>query len=205
MQSPESVKEDVPCIFLSLTTFPSPAVIYRYAGCDATKAYNEIHAPNLIHEELSHSLIGRLDTSSITEEWAKPPPSTLVEFAPGEKPPLETLINSYDFEDVASKTISPKTWAFYSSSATDTITHRANKGMFDRIWLRPRVLRDVRTVSTRARILGHDMEMPIFCSPAAMAKMIHPDGEKALAKGCANQGIIQCVRLCSLLLPLCPY
>jgi L-lactate dehydrogenase (cytochrome) len=37
------------------------------------------------------------------------------------------------------------------------------------------------------------MSVPIFCAPAAMAKMVHPTGEKGLALGCRAQGIPQCV------------
>jgi len=37
------------------------------------------------------------------------------------------------------------------------------------------------------------MDVPIFCSPAAMAKMILPDGEKSIARGCRTVGIPQCI------------
>lgn len=42
-------------------------------------------------------------------------------------------------------------------------------------------------------MLGQKLNVPIFCSPAAMAKMVHPEGEKALARGCKTAGIAQCV------------
>lgn len=42
-------------------------------------------------------------------------------------------------------------------------------------------------------MLGQSMSVPIFCAPAAMAKMVHPDGEKALARGCRAQGIPGCI------------
>lgn len=109
------------------------------------------------------------------------------------KPPLSTLISSYDFEKVASQTLSKKTWAFYSSAATDEITRKTNKILFDRIWFRPRVMRDVKNVDTSTRILGCNVNLPFYISPAAMAKLVHPDGELAMARGCAEQGIAQCV------------
>lgn len=37
------------------------------------------------------------------------------------------------------------------------------------------------------------MSLPIFCAPAAMAKMVHPDGEKGIARGCKKVGIPQCI------------
>lgn len=96
---------------------------------------------------------------------------------------------------VASKTANKKTWAFYSSAATDLLTRNANKSCFDRIWFRPRVLRNVREVNTRTNILGGDYKLPLFVSPAAMAKLIHPEGECAIARACENKGIIQGVSL----------
>lgn len=42
-------------------------------------------------------------------------------------------------------------------------------------------------------MLGHKMSVPIFCAPAAMAKMVHPEGEKGIARGCRARGIPQCV------------
>ncbi|KAI9867223.1 MAG: hypothetical protein M1813_009501 [Trichoglossum hirsutum] len=109
------------------------------------------------------------------------------------KPTLAAIINTYDFEEVARKTVPKKVWAFYSSAATDLITRDSNKSSYDRIFFRPRVLRNVTNVNTETKMLGQKMALPLFVAPAAMANMIHPDGEKALARGTASQGIIQCV------------
>ncbi|KAI4231580.1 MAG: hypothetical protein LQ352_008396, partial [Teloschistes flavicans] len=108
-------------------------------------------------------------------------------------PPLDTLISAYDFEAVAARTLAPKTWAFYSSAATDLVTHRANSKVFERMWWRPRVLRDVRVRDTASAVLGHKVRMPVFVSPAALARLVHPEGEKAIARGVWEKGIVQCV------------
>lgn len=180
-------------------THPGGAeVIQRHAGLDASSAYNSVHSPSLISKTLSPSKRkGNLDTRNITKDSAflKPPPTEnrQPELLIGAKPPLETLINSYDFEKVAEKTLTKKAWAFYSSGATDLITTKANKRLFDRIWLRPRLLRNVRDVNTRTQILGQDVQLPFFVSPTAMAKLAHPEGELAVARGCEKFGIAQCV------------
>lgn len=172
----------------------SGTVIYRYAGRDATKAYSEIHAPSLIKTSLPDSkIIGTLDPATINDEWVKPPPSITKSFSPDAKPPLDTLINTHDFVSAARQTLTPKTWAFYSSAATDLNTKARNTSAYVDIGLRPRILTDVKVVDTSTKMLGQKMSVPIFCSPAAMAKMVHPDGEKAIAKGCRRIGIPQCV------------
>ncbi|GJP95901.1 putative integral membrane protein [Aspergillus niger] len=108
-------------------------------------------------------------------------------------PPLSSILSTHDFEKAASKSLTPKTWAFYSSAATDTFTHESNRTMYDRIFLRPRILRNVTSVSTKTNILGCRMDLPLFMSPAAMATLVHPDGELALARGCARYGVGMCV------------
>jgi L-lactate dehydrogenase (cytochrome) len=178
---------------LCITDIPRK-VIHRYAGRDATKAYLEIHAPSLIKISLPESkIIGSLDPSTINDEWAKPPPSVTKSFSPDAKPPLESLINTHDFVSAARQTLTPKTWAFYSSAATDLKTKARNTSAYLDIGMRPRILKDVTTVDTSTKMLGQKMSVPIFCSPAAMAKMVHPNGEKEIAKGCRNAGIPQCV------------
>ncbi len=54
-------------------------------------------------------------------------------------------------------------------------------------------MRSVPEAKMKRSILGFPCEAPIFVSPAAMARLAHKDGELALAKGCASEGIIQCV------------
>ncbi|KAF9887878.1 hypothetical protein FE257_009538 [Aspergillus nanangensis] len=140
-------------------------IILKYAGRDATKPYSEVHTPGVLKSNLSpEKHLGTLDESTINDEWAKPPPTETRELAFNEKPALHTLINSHDFQEIASRTVSKKTWAFYSSAATDLITRDANKSCFDRIWFRPRVLRNVRSVDTKTNMLGVDCSFPLFIS-----------------------------------------
>ncbi|KAF2732664.1 cytochrome b2 [Polyplosphaeria fusca] len=197
--------------FLSLHPGGSD-VILNYAGRDATSAYNEVHAPGMLEETLAaDKFIGDLLLSS-----DMPPKSTIIEAAAAEantqpeqfstpiqlppripstyeKPPLHSLISAPDFQAIASHTLTPKAWAFYSSAATDLITHTQNKALTRRIMFRPRILRDVKSVRTNRTILGCESSTPFFVSPAAMARLAHADGECALARGVGGQGVIQCI------------
>lgn len=109
------------------------------------------------------------------------------------KPPLSTLINTHDFEQAASTSLTPKTWAFYSSAATDLHSKGRNASIYADIGLRPRILTDVTHVDTATTMLGQKMSMPLFCAPAAMARLVHPDGEKALVQGLQAGGLAHCV------------
>lgn len=110
-----------------------------------------------------------------------------------ERPPLHTVINAYDFEEISARTSSAKTHAFYSTASTDCWTRDMNQSMIKRIWFRPRVMRDVAQVDTSSTILGVPVKLPLFVCPSGLAKMINPLGEKAIAKAAQSSGIVQVV------------
>ena len=120
---------------LDVTGFASehpggPSLLLKYAGRDATKPYAEYHAPGVVKDTLSPDCyMGILDRSTIDKAWARDPTSEAsvssnpTQAVPdSEKPPLHSIINSYDFEEVAARTASKKTFAFYSTAATDCWT-----------------------------------------------------------------------------------
>ncbi|KAI0157233.1 FMN-dependent dehydrogenase-domain-containing protein [Xylariaceae sp. FL1272] len=180
-------------------------VLLQYAGRDASHAYSEIHSPSLIKNSLPESRkIGTLDTTTITGEWTTPAVADekALTREKGVKPPLETILNAHDFRQVAQDTFTPKAWAFVSSAATDCLTHEWNSNAYNKIILRPRVLRDVSKVDLRTSMLGNPMTAPIFIAPTSMGKMFHPEGERELGRGAQAVGIPQCVSTaCSFPLP----
>ena len=186
-------------------SYSPDSVILKYAGQDATAAYDEVHAPGILEESLPpETCKGMLDQAEVVILPNKQKQETLeIEKTRGQsistqsymKPDLYKLISLNDFEEVARNTLTEKAWAFYSSAATDLITHHLNSNLYRRIMLRPRVMRNVANVKTECSILGIPSSAPFFISPAAMARLAHPDGELALARGSANEGILQCVSL----------
>jgi len=170
----------------------APDIIWKHAGRDASTSYSEVHPPSLVSKNLDPSkLKGKLDKTTITADFYKPPPTATPELRLHEKPSLSAVINAQDFEEIGSRTATKKTWAFYSSADTDCLTRDRNKEYFGRILFRPRLLRDVKNVNTETTILGHKVGVPIYVAPAAMVKMIHPDGELVIAKGCLKERIPQ--------------
>ncbi|KAK1770531.1 cytochrome b2 [Phialemonium atrogriseum] len=109
------------------------------------------------------------------------------------KPPLGNLISTHDFAAAARESFPPKTLAFVTSAATDLHTHRRNSEAYSLIGLRPRVLRDVRTVSIATTMLGHRLRTPIFCAPTSLGKTVHPEGEKDIGRACKALGTAQVV------------
>ncbi|KAL2867416.1 FMN-dependent alpha-hydroxy acid dehydrogenase [Aspergillus lucknowensis] len=172
------------------------SVILKYAGRDATDAFLEVHAASIIRENLStESFKGNLDRTTITPEWNQPTETEQLQpkASRNAKPPLHSLLNSYDFEQAAATTAPPKAYTFYSTADTDCWTRDANTSMLKRIWFRPRVMRDVAQVDTRTSILGLPVSMPLFISPTGVARLINPDAEKALARAAQSTGILEVI------------
>ncbi|KAL4875206.1 FMN-dependent dehydrogenase-domain-containing protein [Aspergillus karnatakaensis] len=169
------------------------AIILKYAGNDASKAYDDVHAPSMIHKTLGNDQFkGVIDpTAELSSVDNLSEASTLAD--PDEIPPLEQLIAVHDFEEVARKKYTEKTFAFYSSAATDLVSHHANLESYKQIMLRPRVLRNVKEVEISRKILGYSSSAPFFVSPTAMMKLAHADGELAVARGCAEEDIIHII------------
>ena len=81
-------------------------------------------------------------------------------------------------------------WGYYSSGGDDEITLRENHSAYQRLWFKPRVMRNVRDVDFRTKILGFDSSFPVYMSAVAMCGLGHSDGEVAWVKAAAAEDVI---------------
>jgi len=82
---------------------------------------------------------------------------------------------------------------YFAGGAGDEVTLRENVEAWGRWRLRPRVLNDVREVSTKAEVLGRPVELPVLVAPVAYQRMAHPEGEAGMATGAAAAGTAMCL------------
>lgn len=61
------------------------------------------------------------------------------------------------------------------------------------ILLRPRILRDVKTVYTEVKLLDTPFKLPIFISPAAMGRLADDLGECGISEACGSHGVLQII------------
>ncbi|KAI5844097.1 FMN-dependent dehydrogenase-domain-containing protein [Tricharina praecox] len=169
-------------------------IILRYAGRDATAEYDPIHPPGTLEETLFASqILGPVDASTIP---VSTPSTTTTSQQAAEQvplPPLHTQLSLADFEKSAKSVLSPKAWAYYSSAADDEYTKAHNNRVFRSVLLRPRIFRDVLSVDLSTTLLGTPVRLPVFISPAALARLAHPSGEAGIAAAAGRAGVIQCV------------
>jgi len=82
---------------------------------------------------------------------------------------------------------------YFAGGAGDELTLRENVAAWGHWRLRPRVLNDVREVSTAAEVLGKPVELPVLVAPVAYQRMAHPEGERGMAAGAAAAGTVMCL------------
>jgi isopentenyl diphosphate isomerase/L-lactate dehydrogenase-like FMN-dependent dehydrogenase len=102
-------------------------------------------------------------------------------------------VNIADLERLAAEKLEPGAHGYFAGGAGDERTVRRNAETFDDWELRPRVLVDVSAVSTRATVLGTELEMPILVAPVAFQLLAHPDGEQGMARAASAAGTVLCL------------
>ncbi|MCJ1225817.1 hypothetical protein MMC12_002466 [Toensbergia leucococca] len=165
-------------------------IILQLAGQDATDDYDPVHPPGTLEEYLRpEAKLGKIDPGSQPKDEAP------TEEKPQDEgpPPLDSLLNLDEIEEVATKQLSKKAWAYYFSASDDLTSKRMNTEVYRSILLRPRIFVDCESCDTSTTILGSKVRLPIYVSPAAMARLAHPSGEAGIAKACATFGAMQLI------------
>lgn len=95
-----------------------------------------------------------------------------------------------DFEPEARAQLPHEVYEYIASGAGDELTLLENEAAFNRIKLRPRVLRDVSNPDLGVTLFGETLAHPILLAPTAYQRMSHPEGEVATSRGAGNAGAI---------------
>jgi 4-hydroxymandelate oxidase len=103
------------------------------------------------------------------------------------------LLNIHDYEQLARTRMNTAAWDYYQGGSDDEITLKANREVYQRIRLRPKVLVDVSNCHTETIILGIPVQTPIMIAPTTVHRLAHPDGELATARAAGNAGALMVV------------
>lgn len=186
-----------------LTTHPGgKAVLLKNSGGDATEAFDSFHPIEIIDEYLQPDQVLGAFEPSAAEEPTTPPSSNAVDVvisdvvpkgADEAAPPASHILSISEMEHYAMKKLSPKAISYYASGTDDEVTKVGNGTIFRSVLLRPRVFVDCTRCSLSTSILGLPVGMPIYVSPAAMAKLAHPVGEAGIAAACSRFNALQII------------
>jgi L-lactate dehydrogenase (cytochrome) len=77
---------------------------------------------------------------------------------------------------------------YIDGAADDEVTYRRNTEAYERCDLVPNVLAGVESIDMSTTVMGQKLKMPLFCSPTALQRLFHHDGERAVAKAAEKFG-----------------
>jgi L-lactate dehydrogenase (cytochrome) len=101
---------------------------------------------------------------------------------------LRDCHNFHDFRRLAKRRLPSPIFDYIDGAAEDEVTHRRNTASFERCDLVPNVLRGAETVDISVTVLGHKLAVPFYCSPTALQRLFHHQGERAVAGAAAKYG-----------------
>lgn len=96
--------------------------------------------------------------------------------------------NFHDFRRLARHRLPGPIFNYIDGAADDETTHRRNSASFEHCDLLPKVLRGVQQVDLSVTIMGQKLALPFYCSPTALQRLFHHDGERAVAAAAAKYG-----------------
>jgi 4-hydroxymandelate oxidase len=95
-----------------------------------------------------------------------------------------------DYEARARAKLERGIYDYFAGGADDQVSVADNPRSWERVRLRPRVLRDVSTVDTTATMVGSSVAAPIGIAPMAAHQLVHPEGECATAVAAVAAGAV---------------
>ncbi len=101
---------------------------------------------------------------------------------------LSQCHNFHDFRRLAKQRLPGPIFNYIDGGADDEVTYRENTNAFDRCDLLPSVLRGVSDVDMSVTVMGQKLDMPVYCSPTALQRLFHHQGERAVAAAAEKYG-----------------
>jgi L-lactate dehydrogenase (cytochrome) len=101
---------------------------------------------------------------------------------------LRSCHNFHDFRELARRRLPSPIFDYIDGGADDEVTLRRNSESFDRCDLVPNVLRGVGAIDTSVTVMGQKLAVPFHCSPTALQRLYHHDGERAVAAAAEKYG-----------------
>ena len=99
---------------------------------------------------------------------------------------LGSCQNFHDFRRLAKRRLPGPIFDYIDGAADDEATHRRNTKAFETCDLVPNFLRGVAGVDLSVTVMGQKLALPVYCSPTALQRLFHHQGERAVAGAAAK-------------------
>ncbi len=101
---------------------------------------------------------------------------------------LRDCHNFHDFRELARRRLPGPIFNYIDGGADDEVTLRQNTASFERCDLVPNILGGVQSPDVSVTVMGQKLAMPVYCSPTALQRLFHHQGERAVAAAAAKFG-----------------
>ncbi|GAA0224817.1 alpha-hydroxy acid oxidase [Marinomonas primoryensis] len=101
---------------------------------------------------------------------------------------LKDCHNFHDFRILAKKRLPSPIFNYIDGGSDDESTYRRNTAAFETCDLVPSVLTGVKDVDLSVTVMGQKLSLPVYCSPTALQRLFHHDGERAVANAAEKYG-----------------
>ncbi|WP_187335757.1 alpha-hydroxy acid oxidase [Novosphingopyxis iocasae] len=101
---------------------------------------------------------------------------------------LSDCHNVADFRRLAKRRLPYPVFHYIDGAADDEGTKARNTAAFDDVDLVPNVLAGSEAIDMGITLMGRRIEMPLFLSPAALQRLFHWEGERAVARAAEKFG-----------------
>src|SRR6185503_7769765 len=101
---------------------------------------------------------------------------------------LERCQNFHDFRRVAKRRLPRPVFDYIEGAADDEASFRRNTLSFESCDLVPNVLAGVAEIDMSVTVLGQKLDLPVYCSPTAVQRLFHHEGESAVAAAASKFG-----------------
>ena len=95
---------------------------------------------------------------------------------------LAKCSNVDDLRDLARRRLPGPIFHYIDGAADDELTYRRNTAAYEDYDLVPNVLGGVADIDMSVEVMGQKLGLPIFCSPTALQRLFHHQGERAVAR-----------------------
>ncbi|AXG13574.1 alpha-hydroxy acid oxidase [Intrasporangium calvum] len=102
---------------------------------------------------------------------------------------LEAAASIDDLRRIARRRTPRSVFDYVDGAAEQEISLRRAREAFSRIEFRPRVLRDVSEVDASRLVVGSPSSLPLVLAPTGFTRMMHHEGERAVARAAARAQI----------------
>ena len=102
---------------------------------------------------------------------------------------LQSVANVSDLRTISKRRLPGGVFDYIDGAAEDELTLQRNSAAFQDVEFKPRVFRDVSSISLKSTLFGKELDFPLVMAPTGFGRIANSQGELAVARAADRAGI----------------